>query len=185
MTMLTANHAAPLERRDKAPIPLDDHWRGVGEPRRWGDMTRESTSRLWALYCLCCVGLTIAGCSHHAVGPTGVPQRSAEFWRAVEQVANADMVIDYESELQFRVRTSSKDGVQVAGSLSDLKQTIAGLQVSSTNLAVVLMCPPMRILPEQEFNAKTIEIEGVLRQLGYRRVVIHLASAFGRPIYRE
>jgi hypothetical protein len=29
-----ANQAASLERRETGAIPIDDHWRGVGEPRR-------------------------------------------------------------------------------------------------------------------------------------------------------
>ena len=34
MTTMLANQAASLERRDSALIPIEDHWRGVGEPRR-------------------------------------------------------------------------------------------------------------------------------------------------------
>jgi hypothetical protein len=29
------NKAAARERRDCAPIPIVDRWRGVGEPGRW------------------------------------------------------------------------------------------------------------------------------------------------------
>ena len=102
----------------------------------------------------------------------------------MKQVADADVVIDYESELRLFVRASSQGGGRPAVRLSELDQTIVGLH-TGTDSAVVVMGPPMRMLPGREFEAKTLEIEGLLRRLGYRRVIFHLASAFGQSIYRE
>jgi len=102
----------------------------------------------------------------------------------MKQVADADVVIDYESEVRLFVRSSSQGGSSTPVSFSELEQTILGLH-AGTNSAVVVMGPAIQMLPEREFEAKTVEIERLLRRLGYRRVIFHLASAFGKPIYRE
>src|SRR6185436_4636197 len=113
-----------------------------------------------------------------------VPQRSAEFERAMKQVADADVVIYYESEMRLFVRASSQADGRSPVRLSESDQTIVRLH-TGTDSAVVVMGPPMRMLPDREFEVRTVEIEVLLRRLGYRRVIFHLASAFGQPIYRE
>ena len=92
----------------------------------------------------------------------------------MKQVAHADVVIDYESEMRLFVRASSQGDSRPPVRLSELDETIVGLH-TGTNSAVVVMGPPMRMLPDREFEAKTVEIEVLLRRLGPKQAHLDLA----------
>jgi hypothetical protein len=110
--------------------------------------------------------------------------RDLETERAMKQLKEAALAINYESEMRLYLSVPPDFANHLAVRLSELERAV-GQCTSNRTMVVVTMGPPMRMLPQSEFDAKVDEIEMMLTKVGFRRVVFHLGSAFGRPIYRE
>lgn len=131
--------------------------------------------------------LALNGCSHRPDPGTSSQQSfermQAETERAFELERCADVVIDYESSDNIRLWIP---GQTAQNSATD--QTLAVAIASATvkrELAVVIIGKPVRYeFPEPQLRAKVDAIEAVVSAQGFTRVVIQLASATGRSIYR-
>jgi hypothetical protein len=108
--------------------------------------------------------------------------REAETERAFEQERLADLVVWYYSPEEIVLRAGQQ---QVdLGSEGTFISVLARLDCGRRS-AVVVMMKPTRVWPEDQFRAKVDELERLLRARGFQRVIFQLASAMGRPIYRE
>jgi hypothetical protein len=133
-----------------------------------------------------CLGLT--GCAH-CPDVTKSNQQSyermqAETERAFELERSADLVIDYERPDGIRLWTPPQSAY-----ISANDETLAAAISNTTakrGLAVVIIGKPVRhAFPEPQLRSKVDAIESVVRAQGFARIVFQLASASGRPIYRE
>ena len=135
-----------------------------------------------------CLALILTGCAreHSVVGKLYPSQeaRDLETERAMKQLREADVTIGYESDKCLFLSVPPDFGHCEKVSLPALERAVSHC-TTNRQLAVVTMDPPMRRLPEPAFNARVDEIEKMLKSIGFRRVVFHLGSATGRPIYRE
>jgi hypothetical protein len=109
--------------------------------------------------------------------------------RAFEQERQADLVIDYESSDRIWL-TLPAEIRRNEGECADetLAQEIAGLALKKRALAVVVIGKPVRYQfagKDELLRAKVDAIEAVVKGQGFKRVIFQLASATGRPIYRE
>ncbi len=132
--------------------------------------------------------LALSGCAHRPDTGTSsqqsFEQMQAETARAFELERRADVVIDYER--------SDSIWLWIPGQIEHVSatdQTLAAAIASATSkreLAVVIIGKPVRYeFPEPQLRAKVDAIETIVRAQGFTRVVFQLASATGRPIYRE
>jgi hypothetical protein len=136
-----------------------------------------------------CVALLLTGCASHehpVVGKAYPSQqaRDLETERAMQQLREADVAIDYESTDRLFLSVPPGFGHEVIVGLPTLERQVIQC-TTNRHLAVVTMDPPMRMLPQTDFDASVDEIEKMLKRIGFHRVVFHLGSAMGRPIYRE
>ena len=131
-------------------------------------------------------GLFLAslGCAHRPDTDISSQLSLTETERAFELERQADVVIDYERSDGIRLWIPGQ-----TAHISATDQTLATAIASATSkreLAVVVIGKPMRYeFPEPQLRAKVDAIEAVVRAQGFTRVVFQLASATGRPIYRE
>lgn len=104
--------------------------------------------------------------------------------RAFQMARQADLVIDFHwlSEISLRAKEQS-DAI-----LTTEQGLVAAIAKANPNkeLVVVVLGKLMRYqYDEPELGKKVDEIEAVLKAQGFKKVVFQLASASGRPIYRE
>lgn len=154
---------------------------GSRSQRRLGDMQRIALP--FVLFCL-----ASSGCAHRSVAFTSdrksFEDLRVEAERAIELERRADVVIDYEWPDRIRLWTSAQTD-QVNATEETLAAAIA-IMTPKRELAVVLIGKPVRnAFPESQLRAKVDSVEADLRALGFARVIFQLASATGRPIYRE
>ena len=134
---------------------------------------------LWLIPC---------GCAHRSDTITSnqraYEKMEAETERAIELERRADVVVDYEGADRIRLWTPGQ-----AAYISATDETLAAALAGATlkrELALVIIGPPVRhAFSEQQLRTKVDSIEAILKGQGFSRVVFHLASAFGRTIYRE
>jgi hypothetical protein len=134
------------------------------------------------------VSLALTSCAHHpdvaASNQQSYERMRVETERAVELEHRADLVIEYERPDGIRLWTPGQ-----TAHIGATDQTLATAIASATSkreLAVVIIGKPVRYeFPEPQLRAKVDSIEAVVRAQGFKRVVFQLASATGRPIYRE
>ena len=136
-----------------------------------------------------CLAFILTGCAHRDNPVVGKAYPSPEAQdreteRAMAQLREADVAVGYESDSRLFLTVPPDFGHQVMVSLDGLEVAVAQ-GTTNRQLAVVTMEPSMRMLPKAEFDAKADGIEKRLRDIGFRRVVFHLGSATGRPVYRE
>ena len=135
------------------------------------------------------LALVLTGCAHTEPPVVSKEYPSAEAQeleteRAMTQLREADVAIDYQSDERLFLTVPPDFGHQIIVSLAGLEKAVSHC-TTNRQLAVVTMNPPMRMLPKTEFDARVDELEGMLKNIGFRRVMFHLGSATGRPIYRE
>ena len=136
-----------------------------------------------------CVAFLLTGCAHREYAVVGKEYPSLEAKdrdteRAMAQLREADVAVGYESDRRLSLTVPPDFGHQAMVSLGGLEAAVAH-GTTNRHLAVVTMEPSMRMLPKAEFDARADKIEKMLKNIGFRRVVFHLGSATGRPIYRE
>lgn len=96
----------------------------------------------------------------------------------------ADVVIDYEWLDRIRLSTPGQTAL-ISATDDTLAAAIAGA-TPKRELAVVIIGKPVRYaFQEPRLREKVDAIEAVVKAQGFTRVVFQLASATGRPIYRE
>lgn len=144
-------------------------------------MKRNVTARL-------CLALLLAGCAHQEFPVITrhypfVNVVNSETERAMGQLHESDVAIDYEGDKQLFLAVPPDFEHQTVANLSTLEQAVAHCTTNRA-LAVVTMGPAMRALPQTEFDFKVDGIERTLRWIGFHRVVFHLGSTM-RPIYRD
>jgi hypothetical protein len=141
---------------------------------------------IWFSSTLLC--LVLFGCAHPP-GVTTADQLAyenmrAETMRAIELEQQADVVVDYTWSDRILLWAPGQ-----TNRISATDETLVTALASTTfkrELAVVIIGPPVRYaFPEPQLRTKVDSIEAVLKGQGFARVIFQLASAFGRPIYRE
>ena len=136
-----------------------------------------------------CLALILTGCAHREVPVVSkvYPSQEAkdlETERAMKQLREADVAIDYHGAGDHYVTAPPNFGYHVKVSLPELARAVSQA-TTNRQLAVVTMDSAMRLHAQTEFDARVDEVGKMLRGLGFQKVVFHLASATGRPIYRE
>jgi hypothetical protein len=139
-------------------------------------------------FVLAAFSLAWSGCSHRpntaAFSQQSFELMRAETERAFELERRADVVVDYERSDGIRVWTPGQ-----TAHISATDHTLATAIASATpnrELAVIIIGTPVRYeFPEPQLRTKVDSIEAVVRAQGFTRVVFQLASATGRPMYRE
>lgn len=132
--------------------------------------------------------LALTGCARRPDVGTSNQQSyervQGETKRALELERRADLVIDYERPDRIRLWTPPQTTY-----ISATDETLAAAISSATTkreLAVVIIGKPVRYaFPEPQLRGKVDAIESAVRAQGFARIVFQLASASGRPIYRE
>ena len=132
--------------------------------------------------------LALGGCAHCSNTGTSnqqsFEQMQAETERAFELERRADVVIDYQGSGDIRLWIPGQTAC-----IRATDQTLAPAIASATSkreLAVVIIGKPVRYaFPEPQLRVKADAIEAIVKAQGFTRVVFQLASATGRPIYRE
>lgn len=133
-----------------------------------------------------CLGLT--GCAHRpdvaSSNQQSYERMQAETERALELERSADLVIDYERPDGIRLWTPP-ESTYIGANEETLVAAISSTP-AKRGLAVVIIGKPVRYaFPEPQLGSKVDAIESVVRAQGFARIVFQLASASGRPIYRE
>lgn len=132
--------------------------------------------------------LGLVGCAHPGPVPL-FPEMTAEEFQAMTERAfqmerQADLVIDFETPNELRLLLKEQSDA-VSTTEQGLAVAIAKAN-SKKDLAVVTLGKRVRYqYDEPELGKKVDEIEGVLKAQGFKKIVFQLASASGRPIYRE
>ncbi len=161
---------------------LDSEVLGPGPPRRNVDMQYGVPAGL-------SLALFLTGCAHRdypvvSQEYASVEAKDQETERAMRQLREADVAIGYESDKRLLLTVPPDFGHHLIVDIAGLQEAVVQA-TTNRQLAVVTMDPPMRMLPKADFDARVDEIESMLRNIGFHRVVFHLGSATGRPIYRE
>jgi hypothetical protein len=103
--------------------------------------------------------------------------------RAELQDAQADVVLffDWFDTLYFEKPWKHRDPFP----LPALAGRIAAI-TQRRDLIVVIMSPSTQTLPDKKFKKTVDDLETRLHQIGFKKVIFHLCSAFSPPpIYRE
>jgi hypothetical protein len=138
------------------------------------------------LFCLLC--LIATSCARRSAvvarGEQFDQEMRAETERAFELERRADLVIDYEWIDRIQLSEPRKRA-DVNATDETLSEAVASV-TPKRELAVVIIGKPVRhAYEEPQLREKVDAIEAVVKAQGFRRVVFQLASAGGRPIYRE
>lgn len=131
----------------------------------------------------------MTGCAHSSndIVPNRLTEAElhSETVRAFKTEERADIVILYEWSDRISLWIPPRSTVTEAS--EETMATAISSLTTKRELAVVTIgvVARYRLSDPQSLEDKVSAIENLLKAQGFKRVVFHLASAFGRPIYRE
>jgi len=111
-------------------------------------------------------------------------QFTEEDERAFLQCEQADLVVDYETTDDIRLTLKGSNEPWATVAATDLPAKLEQLD-SPRSMVVVVLGKRMHWTSDQELEATANEIELIMKVAGFEKIIIQLATATGRPIYRE